>query len=252
MEAETLHCPKCKFEQDGSSTECARCGLIFEKYEKAQRNTSGSSAPTEEDLSGAGELSTNSLMDLLFHTPTNTNILTFAGRIILFLIILVCGITFITSPIEGNQAGSSIMHYINLPFHEFGHIVFRPFGRFMTSLGGSLGQLLMPLVCLGVLLIQTRDPFGASVSLWWFGQNFFDLAPYINDARSLSLPLLGGNVGRSSPYGFHDWEFILAESGLLRYDHMLAKVSVVIGTIVFIGAFVWGALLLFKQYKNLE
>ena len=109
------------------------------------------------------------------------------------------------SPIDKNYANESYMHLVNLPFHEAGHIFFRPFGSFMTSLGGTIGQLLMPLICLSVLLVKTRDTFGAAVTLWWFGQNFFDIAPYINDARSLSLPLVGGNFGHSSPYGFHDW-----------------------------------------------
>ena len=69
----------------------------------------------------------------------------------------------------------------------------------MTSLGGSLGQLLMPLICLIVFLIKTKDAFAVSVSLWWFGENFMDLASYINDARARKLMLLGGNTGRNAP-----------------------------------------------------
>ena len=79
-----------------------------------------------------------------------------------------------------------------------------------------------------------------------------DMAPYINDARSLSLPLLGGNTGYSSPYGFHDWEFILTELGLANYDHFLAGCSRVIGTLLMITSFVWGGYLLVKQYKYLR
>jgi hypothetical protein len=101
------------------------------------------------------------------------------------------------------------------------------------------------------LLIKTRDTFGSSVSLWWFGQNFFDIAPYINDARSLSLPLLGGNIGHSSPYGFHDWEYLLTESGLLQYDHFIAKSCSTIGAGIILISFAWGGTLLFKQYKSL-
>ena len=44
-------------------------------------------------------------------------------------------------------------------FHEAGHILFSPFGRFMTVLGGSLTQVLVPLLCAGAFLWQTRDPF---------------------------------------------------------------------------------------------
>ena len=154
-------------------------------------------------------------------------------------------------PMSSNYVFDSIWHLINLPFHEFGHILFRPFGRLVTSLGGSITQVLMPVICLAVFLIKNRDPFAASFSLWWTGQNFMDLAPYINDARSLTLPLLGGNTGRTSPYGFHDWEFILQETKLLRYDHVLAKSADIFGTILMILSFIWGGYILFKQYKNL-
>jgi hypothetical protein len=79
-----------------------------------------------------------------------------------------------------------------------------------------------------------------------------DLAPYINDARSLTLPLLGGNTGKTSPFGFHDWEFILRETGLLRYDHFIASLAYHLGTVLMFCAFAWGGYILFKQYKNLN
>jgi len=144
------------------------------------------------------------------------------------------------------------MHLINLPFHEAGHIFFAPFGRLIASLGGTLGQLLMPCICLITLLLQTKDPFGASVALWWLGQNFMDIAPYINDARSLTLPLLGGNTGDSSPYGFHDWQFILTELHLLKYDHGLAAFSHGAGTLIMLTSSLWGAAVLIKHYKKIK
>jgi hypothetical protein len=140
---------------------------------------------------------------------------------------------------------------VDLPFHEAGHIFFRLMGSFMTSLGGSLFQVLMPLICASVLLLKTRDAFGASVCLWWTGENLMDLAPYINDARSLTLPLLGGNTGQTSPYGFHDWEYILTETGLLRHDHAIAIGSHYLGVFFMLLAFAWGAYILYKQYRDL-
>jgi len=102
------------------------------------------------------------------------------------------------------------MHLVNLPFHEGGHVVFSFFGsRLLTSLGGSLMQLIIPLTCAAVLLFRTRDPFGAALAVWWLGESFVDLAPYIADARALSLTLLGGGTGATTPYGFHYWNFIL-------------------------------------------
>lgn len=181
-----------------------------------------------------------------------TNPLATGARILVWCVLLYLGFRFITAGVSGPYIMKSFLHLINLPFHEAGHVYFRPFGRFMTSLGGSLGQLLVPLVCLLVLLLRTRDAFGSAVCLWWFGQNFIDLAPYINDARSLSLPLLGGNVGRDAPYGFHDWEFILKESGLLRHDHILAKASFATGSILLVLALIWGGLELWRQMREIR
>ncbi len=159
---------------------------------------------------------------------------------------------FILTPMETNYAGKSFFHLVNLPFHEAGHIFFRLFGQWMTSLGGTLTQLLIPLICLLVFLIKYKNPFGASVSLWWLGENFMDIAPYMNDARDQKLLLLGGITGREADYGFHDWEFILNEIGLLRYDHLLAHISDKFGTVLMLTSFVWAGYILFRQYKNLD
>jgi len=249
---EQKHCPKCNHEQSAQHTECEMCGIIFAKYYQALENkpvaVKESGAPlTQEETVPSAKISS-----IFFYTKPEINKLYFYGRVILLIVIVLWGIRFMASSIESNYAGKSFMHMVNLPFHESGHILFRPFGRFMTSLGGTLGQFLMPIVCLFVLLIITRDTFGASVALWWVGQNFYDIAPYVNDARSLSLPLLGGNVGHSSPYGFHDWEYILKESGLIRYDHFLASSCITIGIIVFLVSFAWGGIILMKQYKTLS
>lgn len=163
---------------------------------------------------------------------------------------LVWGGKLIFVNIADNAAGTSPLHLVNLPFHEAGHVLFRPFGSFLTSLGGTLGQLLIPLICLLTLLLKNRDPFGAAVCLWWFGENFLDIAPYINDARAGELPLVGGNFGHSSPYGFHDWEYLLTESGLLGYDHALARAAHGIGALLMLGAVGWVVGLLYRQYRS--
>jgi len=244
-------CPNCKFEQNSTDKECPRCGIIFEKYQKHQGpELKSKSLPAEEPEEIMED--ENPIKNLLFYVKPDINPLYFGGRILILLVTLIWGIKFILSSVESGASMASFLHLVNLPFHEAGHIFFRPFGRFMTSLGGSLTQLLMPMVCLAVFLVATRDTFAASVSLWWIGENFMDLAPYINDARSLTLPLLGGNTGRTAPYGFHDWEFILNELGWLRYDHTLAQTASTIGTVLIITALVWAGYILFEQYKNLD
>jgi len=239
-------CPKCNFEQADQNLECIRCGIIFEKYRTIQESTPKSD--TDPKKSGLGER----IKALIFFVNPTTNPIAFGCRTLFFIAISIWGFKFIFSSIESNSVGESLWHLVNLPFHEAGHIIFRPFGRVITSLGGSLAQLLMPLVCLFVLLIKTRDSFGASFALWWLGENFLDLAPYINDARSLTLPLLGGNTGRTAPYGFHDWEFILKELGLIRYDHILGWCTHIVGSILMIASLLWGGYILYQQYRNLR
>lgn len=246
-----MKCPKCGFEQSETNTECIKCGIIYEKYLKRQESAFHSDETfLVDDASTDGRLLEN-MMRSLFHVDSRINPLVFYGRLLVFLILLAWGFRFIRTPLEANYAGTSFWHLVNLPFHEAGHIVFKMFGRVIHSLGGSLGQILMPLICLAVFLFKSKDPFAASFCLWWTGENFMDIAPYINDARSLTLPLLGGNTGRTSPYGFHDWEFILTELGLLRHEHVIARFSQNMGIFLMIVSFVWSGYLLFKQRKNL-
>jgi len=173
------------------------------------------------------------------------------GRVALLFFLLVWGIRFIFSSPESNYAGESFMHLVNLPFHEAGHILFSIFGQFLSVLGGSIMQLLIPLICLATFILKTGDIFAASVALWWTGQNLIDLAPYINDARDLKLMLLGGVTGAEVD-DYHDWEFILKRLGLLKCDHAIAMTAHVFGSILIISACIWGAWELWRQYVALK
>jgi hypothetical protein len=161
-----------------------------------------------------------------------------AGKALLLLLLGIWSVKVLFASIESNAVGESFMHLVNLPFHEAGHIIFMPLGRFMQVLGGTLAQLLMPAICLGVLLIRTRDAFGAAVAQWWLAQSFMDIAPYINDARALKLILLGGVTGRDVP-DYHDWEYILRTLGMLSMDHALAWLAQGIGIMLMIVALLW-------------
>jgi hypothetical protein len=172
------------------------------------------------------------------------------GYAALWLVLLVWGWGYITSDIDTLARQPGFLHNVNLPFHEAGHLIFSPFGAWVGSLGGTLGQLLMPTVCGIALLYQRQDMFGGSVCLWWFGQNFLDIAPYMADARAGQLPLLGGNFGHSSPYGFHDWEFILGELGLLAYDTTFAAWTLNAGRLVMLTAYAWGGWLLWQAWHE--
>jgi hypothetical protein len=248
-------CPKCGFEQSDNTAECLRCGIIFQKYHaREKRSDKESSFPLYSDDSLRQRTQNRGLKaiarDVLFTVQPEIHMLFFAGRVFLLLVIVIWGIAFIVNPMASNYAGRSFMHMVNLPFHEAGHIIFSLFGKFISTLGGSLMQVFVPLICLIVFLVKTRDTFAASVSLWWLGESFMDLAPYINDARSLQLVLLGGVNGRDVE-DYHDWEYILRRIGMLECDHILATIAHIFGIALMLLAFTWGGYLLFRQYKNI-
>jgi hypothetical protein len=249
-----MFCPTCQWEQDETRHECMRCGIVFAKI--ADASTRASSRLKEDQGKANGDHTRQEAWwvalarERMLRVEDSINPLYFAGRVIIFLVLLVWGWTFMVSPLESNYTGESFLHLINLPFHEVGHLIFMPFGRFMMVLGGTLGQILMPVICLGTFLIKTRDAFGASVALWWTAENFMDMAPYINDARALELMLLGGITGQDVEG--HDWEYLLTKLGWLSYDHVLARGSYRVGIIVMAIALLWGGILLMKQYRHLE
>lgn len=115
------------------------------------------------------------LKELLFSVDPEANIFYVLGRAIAFLFIVVWGLKFMCAPMAGGYAGRSFMHLVNLPFHEAGHVLFRPFGQFMMMAGGSLMQVLAPFICLLAFLLKTRDTFAASMALWWMGESLIDL-----------------------------------------------------------------------------
>jgi hypothetical protein len=140
---------------------------------------------------------------------------------------------FAANPLNQSVIGESFMHVIDLVFHEAGHVLFSPFGTFMTTLGGSLMQVIVPVVC-AVSFFTKHDLFGAAVAAWWAGQNLVDLGPYIADARALQIVLLGGATG--AEVEGHDWEAILTALGWLHRDRQLGMAAHVIGSIVMVAS----------------
>jgi hypothetical protein len=142
-----------------------------------------------------------------------------------------------------------LLDMTNLVFHEGGHILWLPFGSFLTSLGGSLTQFLVPLVCMATFLVKTRDPYAAALALWWAGENLVDIAPYVADARALQMMLLGGHTG--AEVEGHDWEAILTTLGWLEYDVTLGHACQKAGILIMIGAIAWGGWVLRARYRRL-
>src|SRR5690606_29959370 len=122
--------------------------------------------------------------------PSDRHESAFWGHLLLYVLFVVWGWYFILHGIDAVTLGSSFLHRASLPFHEYGHLMFSPFGEFWMYLGGSLFQVLLPWAPLLYFMVWQRDNFAASLMLWWSGQNLLDVSPYIADAPLRALPLL--------------------------------------------------------------
>jgi hypothetical protein len=117
----------------------------------------------------------------------------------------------------GDPEHSSIFDGVNLAFHEMGHAAFFWLGdRILTTAGGTIFQLGIPIAAGGYLLYKQHDPFGAAVCVFWLGTSLFNAGIYAADARAQALPLV-------SPFGpvdsdSHDWTVMLLKWGMLSRD----------------------------------
>jgi hypothetical protein len=139
--------------------------------------------------------------------------------------------------IQGFMTGTDpvmmFLHNVNLIFHEAGHVLFSPFGRFLYILGGSLFQILVPLG-ISVYFVVTQQCYAGAIAFWWVGQNFLDVSVYIRDARERALPLL-----IDLPEA-HDWHNLLLSLRLLIYDDVIANLCFAIGLLICVGAIAAG------------
>jgi hypothetical protein len=148
------------------------------------------------------------------------------------------------------DAMDSFLHLPDLVFHEAGHVIFSPFGQFMTVLGGSLLQVLIPIIA-AVAFFRQEQLFNVAIMGWWAGQNLVDLAPYIADARSLSLVLLGGRTG--AEVEGHDWEFILTQLGMTHLDQGIGTAAHALGIVIMIGALIYaGRMILINDPREAQ
>jgi hypothetical protein len=238
-------CPKCGADSAGLEA-CAACGLIFAKYLKAKFAVPGSSPrrvaeePDEDSLFARAK-------ELVFYVPEQVDPAFVYGRAILLAAIAFYGVKLALMDIPSWEMASSLIHLPMVPIHEFGHILFRPFGEFMTLLGGSLFQVLLPLIFGGVFLVKNRDPFAASVMLWWAAVAVMDVAPYIYDAWKPQHILLTGRTGDT---GSHDFIDTLGDLGLLHKAQPIGRGVHAFGLLVMVTSLIWGAWLVWQQHRT--
>jgi hypothetical protein len=237
-------CPKCFYQRLASDSQvhpdiCPSCGIVYSKWFAKQNQI-------QEDILIEPE-TRQTFLQWLTEAPDQIDDIAFWARSICAVLFALWTMYFIGNGISWEVLGGSFMHGVNLIFHEFGHLFFRPFGEFMTILGGSLFQVIWPWTFLFAFLFKYRDTFAASLMLWWSGQNFVDLSPYIADAYYRGLPLVGGGGEES-----HDWGNLLTMTGTLESYMSFARTSFFIGSTMMIAAMFWAALVLRQQWRVLK
>jgi len=131
--------------------------------------------------------------------------------------------------------------FVNLLIHEGGHGVFKIFGDFIYTLGGTLMQIIIPTMFV-VFYWKNSKIIPTQIFLVWLGQNLINISVYAADARAHKLPLLGGNNV------YHDWTYLLNRTGLILYDQEVGYFFYYSALTVFLLALILP--LLIRQYEE--
>jgi hypothetical protein len=107
-------------------------------------------------------------------------------------------------------------------------------------LGGTLGELMVPLLCAAYFFTKRETPAVAFCSFWFF-ENFPYIGTYMADARAQALPLVGS--------GDHDWGILFGQWGLLSYDTKIGGTMHFLGWTGMIASAAW---LAWRTYLNAQ
>jgi hypothetical protein len=132
-----------------------------------------------------------------------------------------------------DRTGFLFIDYVNLIIHEGGHFFFSWFGYIIMILGGTLGELLVPLLCAAYFWWH-RETTAAAFCSFWFFENFLYIGTYMADARTQALPLVGS--------GDHDWDILFTHWKLLLHDQQIGHATRALGWLGMLATVAWLAL----------
>ena len=135
-----------------------------------------------------------------------------------------------------DRNGFLFVDNVNLMIHEAGHFFFSWFGHTVMILGGTLGELLAPMLC-ATYFLWKRETAGFAFCGFWFFENFLYIGTYMADARAQALPLVGS--------GEHDWGILFAQWNLLLQDRRIGGLTRGAGWIGMAGITAWFAVRIF-------
>ena len=240
-------CPKCGYKLPQSlpsNAACPACGIYFFKWQSLTE------VPVTYDADpGTTTRSWRERMQDFLTPKEQIDKLSFYGRCLLLVLLAWWSWKLFAYDYRSGEIGGSFMHNILLPIHEAGHVLFMPFGQWLTILGGSLFQLALPGGIAVAFIWKNRDNFGAAIGLWWASVSLIDLAPYIYDALRPQLILLGGSVGEDGP---HDWIYLLDSVGQRSNAQHWGALAHTLGGLIMLAALSWASAVLWRQRLKLS
>ena len=129
-----------------------------------------------------------------------------------------------------DHAGFLFIDYVNLIIHEGGHFFFSWFGYTIMILGGTLGELLVPLLCAAYFWWK-RETIAVAFCSFWFFENFLYIGTYMSDARTAALPLVGSEES--------DWTILFTQWGVLARDQQIGHTMRALGWLGMLVAIAW-------------
>jgi hypothetical protein len=154
-----------------ADSRCPRCGVVYARV--AQPSTAGVRAPADLPKRPAASCLATTEPDAGWLPLERTDVwLSVAAVCALFAIILFDDDGFVV-----------VLDHANLAFHEAGHPFFGMLGGTLGLYGGTLGQLVFPIVA-AVSFWRRRHAVGVALSGVWLFENFLNIARYMADARA--------------------------------------------------------------------
>ncbi len=140
-----------------------------------------------------------------------------------------------------DPTGFLIIDYVNLIIHEGGHFFFSWFGHTIMILGGTLGELIVPLLCAAYFWWK-RETTAVAFCSFWFFENFLYIGTYMADARTSALPLVGSEES--------DWTILFTQWGILIKDQQIGSTTRAIGWLGMLTTAIWLAYRVLHDAQN--
>jgi hypothetical protein len=138
-----------------------------------------------------------------------------------------------------DRTGFLIIDYVNLMVHEGGHFFFSWFGHTIMILGGTLGELLVPLLCAAYFWWK-RETIAVAFCSFWFFENFLYIGTYMADARTSALPLVGSEES--------DWTILFTQWEILTKDQQIGATTRALGWLGMFASMGWLAYRIYHDF----